>query len=399
MQPEQSSAASHLDAFLRRQFIWFHQHPEVAWQEHQTTAHIKHCLAEMGLPLLELGLDTGAAALIKGTAVPPSGTSSPASCKPVVALRADIDALPIQEGTDLPYASQNPGCMHACGHDFHLTALLGAALLLQQQASSLCGDIKLVFQPAEEGAKGSDAVLASGILDDVQEIYGLHNDPFLPPGTLAVAPGATYATVDRFSIHIQGAGGHAATPHKTADPIVAAALLTEQLQTIVSRNTNPFTQAILSITQLHAGSTWNVIPHSAQLEGTVRTLDPDAQALIQTRMRQICAGVGQASGTTIHLDIQEITPATQNDGALCDFVLQTATALKIPTAPFVPALLGEDFAVYQRKIPGVFFNFGVGASLPLHSPHFVANQQALAPAATFLSGLAQAALLRLCMTS
>ncbi|MDR2069067.1 MAG: amidohydrolase, partial [Spirochaetaceae bacterium] len=234
-----------LQSTLEDYFTWFHRHPELGFEEHKTTARIRELLLQAGVEILDTPLKTGLIARIRGR---PGG--------PVTALRADIDALPIDEATGLDYASEHPGCMHACGHDFHLTALLGAAILLRDEAEALAGTVKLVFQPAEEGAGGAQVVLDTGGLDDAEEIYGLHVTAGLAPGLIALSPGATYAAVGSFRVLVKGQGGHAAEPHHCKDPVVAAAQIINHAQTIISRGMSPFEPAVLSITRVRAGTTW-----------------------------------------------------------------------------------------------------------------------------------------------
>jgi amidohydrolase len=240
-------------------FQWFHRHPELSKKEFQTTARIREILLEYEIDeITDTSLSAGLVAVLRGK---PGGKT--------VALRADIDALPVTETTGLPYASETPGVMHACGHDFHLTALLGAAILLAGGWEKLNGNVYLIFQSAEESAEsvtGARELLATGALDTVNEIYGLHTAPALEPGIVAVGPGALYAAVALFHILIKGKSGHAAMPHLAADPIPALASVISQAQTIVSRGTDPFEAVALSITHVEAGTAWNVIPGEAMLE-------------------------------------------------------------------------------------------------------------------------------------
>ncbi|SHI22253.1 amidohydrolase [Sporobacter termitidis DSM 10068] len=372
-----------LQELLLTHFQWFHRHPELGNTERQTTARIREILAAAGVEILDTGLSTGLVAIVRGKG------------GPVVALRADIDALPVTEASGLDYASENIGCMHACGHDFHLTALLGAALLLQEQKDALDGSVKLIFQPAEELIGGARQVLDSGALDDVREIYGLHVASEVPAGTIAVSAGATHAAVGGFQITVRGKGGHAAAPHECVDPIVAAAQLVGAAQTIVSRNTDPFDKAVLSVTSVHSGNTWNVIPPDARLEGTIRALGTEQYKSIAGRFGQLCRGVALATGTEIDYTWHLGAPATNNDPALTRFAAETAEGLKLTVVPDVPGMGGEDFALYQERIPGVFWRIGVGSPQAVHHPAFVADPAPLHTAATLLAALGKAALKRL----
>jgi amidohydrolase len=377
---------SSLQSTLEEHFKWFHRHPELSLEERGATARIKEILVETGVELLDLGLETGVLACVRG----PKGGQGP-----VVALRADIDALPIQEESGLPYSSQNNGVMHACGHDFHLTALLGAAMLLNERKESLAGTVKLIFQPAEEVAGGAKKVLATGALDDIMEIYGLHVWAEIEAGAIAVCAGAEHAAVDKFDVYIKGRGGHAAQPHLCADPVVALARLINAAQTVVSRNIDPFDNAVLSVTHISSGSTWNIIPDEAYAEGTIRTLNPATRAHILKRLLEIGEGVGLSSGVDIKIVIDDRGPATDNNPELVKIVAGAAKELGLPVVQCVPNMSGEDFALYQQRVPGVFFSVGVGSEHPLHNAGFIANPTPLAGASGLLAALAEKALIRL----
>lgn len=357
-------------------YQWLHRHPELSWQEHATTDYLRSLLDEWGIPVLDTGLDTGLCAVIQG------GRPGP-----TVALRADIDALPVTEATGLACASETPGKMHACGHDFHMAALLGAARLLQQQAASLPGRVKLVFQPAEESSQGAARVMETGALDDVGAIFGLHVMPTLPKGLVGLTEGGNFAAIGRFAIRVKGKGCHAAQPHQGADPILAAAQLVQALQGVVSRNVDPMRPAVLSVTHIEAGSTWNVVPPEAFLEGTVRCFDQATQTVLDSRMEQICQGVAAASGTEIALEWTARHPGTNNSPALVALAEATARRLEMESARVAPTMLGEDFAFYQQKIPGLFLTFGMEGA-PLHHPAFAADSDYLPQASRLLAGLA-----------
>jgi amidohydrolase len=312
-----------------------------------------------------------------------------------IALRADIDALAITENTGLDYASEHTGCMHACGHDFHLTALLGAALLLRDSRDSLKGTVKLLFQPAEEGGGGALQVLGTGVLDDVSEIYGFHVAPEHEPGLVAVRSGATHAAVGAFRIYIHGKGGHAAYPHLCHDPIVAVSHFVDAAQTIVSRETDPFDQAVVSVTHINAGTTWNVIPSDALLEGTIRAKNTEKLTAISKRLEAIATNIADAFGVQADYNWQRDTVAVNNDPALTEFVADTAKKLGRTVTACTPSLGGEDYALYQERIPGTFWQIGVGSPFALHHAGFVADMAPLSGASELLAEVAKAALKRL----
>jgi amidohydrolase len=369
---------------LKQAYRYLHQHPELSFQETETTAWLRARLGSLGIETLDTGLSTGLVAIIRGD-----------QAGKTVALRADIDALPVHEETALPYASAEQGVMHACGHDFHTSALLGAATLLQQNRASLKGSVKLVFQPAEEHSGGAKLVLKTGMLADVSEIYGLHVMPMIPSGTVALRSGANHAAVGWFTIRISGRGGHAALPHTCADPIVALGQLIGALQTVVSRAVDPFENVVVSVTHVSAGSTWNVIPSEAFLEGTFRVFSNELATVVSDRIANICSGVAQSSGTEISLDWKVTTPATNNASDLVSFAAETARSLGLPPTDDLLTMTGEDFAEYQRTIPGVFVHFGIGGDKPLHNPAFLADEAQLSRAARYLASLASKSLERL----
>ncbi|MDR2783735.1 MAG: amidohydrolase [Treponema sp.] len=381
MNEKTATGFSSLQETLVTHFKWFHSHPELGHHEWETTARIRDILADAGVEILDTGLKTGLVARIGN-----GGT--------VVALRCDIDALPIAEATGLDYASKN-GCMHACGHDFHLTSMLGAAMLLKQRERQLTGAVKLIFQPAEEVANGAISVLASGALDDVAEIYGLHTTPGMPVSMIGVSPGAAYAAVGAFTIRIHGKGGHAAHPHECRDPIVALSQIIGAAQTIVSRRTNPFEPVALSFTHVEAGNTWNIIPEEAFAEGTIRAAGREQFNAIMRRLERICKGVQEICGVQIDFHCVLNAPAVHNDGELVEFVKQTAQELGLKTGPSAPTMGGEDFAFYQERIRGVFWNIGVASPEPAHNPRFIANPAALGTASALLSAIAEKSLKRL----
>jgi amidohydrolase len=373
-----------LQKILEEHFRWSHRHPEPGNMEIETTSHIRRILGDAGVEVIDSKLKTGLAARVQGRRP-----------EPVIVLRCDIDALPVTEATGLDYASENPGFMHACGHDFHICAMLGAAFLLKEQAENLDGSVTLLFQPAEEGGGGALQVLKSGVLDNAAEIYGIHAVAELAPGVIGVSPGATYATVGTFKILIKGKGAHGATPHQSRDPVIAAAQLISAAQTIVSRNTAPFDQAVLSFTHIEAGNTWNVIPETALLEGTFRAFGDEKLKTIARRLEEISRGIAAANRVDADFTWDMVTPATNNDPALVELLLKTARNLGLETVPSLPNMGGEDFALYQKNIPGVFWTIGIGSPEGHHHPGFIANLSPLSTAAELFAAIARDSLTRL----
>ncbi|WP_065647337.1 amidohydrolase [Pantoea eucrina] len=368
---------------LNEQLIAFrqelHRFPELSNQEFATTARIRQQLEAQNIRILPLALTTGLVAEVG----PESG--------PLVVLRGDIDALPVEEQSGVEFSSEHPGIMHACGHDFHSAAILGAAILLKSREAQLAGRVRFIFQAAEETGKGAPAVLASGALQDAFAIFGLHNDPTLPAGVAGSRTGALTAAVDRFVLHISGTGSHAAHPHQGNDPVVIAAQIVSAAQTLISRNTPSAENAVLSITQLHSGSAWNVIPESAWLEGTVRTFSAGTRERIEQRFRELVNGISAAFAAEITISWQAGPPAVINDEHWTAFALHQATlngldAREIPATP-----IGEDFSYYQQYIPGAFIMIGTGEAWPLHHPAFRINDDVLLPAARYLAALADTA--------
>jgi amidohydrolase len=343
-------------------FQWLHRHPELSRVEYNTTAYIGGVLEKAGIEILKTGLKTGLAARIKG------GKEGR-----VIALRADIDALPVIEETGLEYASENHGVMHACGHDFHTAALIGAALLLKKAEEEISGEVLFVFQPAEEVSGGAAGVIETGVLDDVDEIYGLHAAAEYESGVVALKEGGTFAAVAAFKINIAGKGGHAALPHQCYDPVVAACALITLAQTVVSRNSDPFDQVVLSFTHIEAGKTWNVIPAEAFIEGTIRTLSSVKAHEIAARLKEISHSIEISHQVKVSIDWWMDTPATNNDADLTSFIAKLAKKMNYTVKAYTPTMAGEDFALYQEKIRGVFFNFGVDSPHGLHHPQFIAR--------------------------
>lgn len=365
-------------------FAWLHRHPELSFEEYETTAHIRSFLEHHGVPILPLELKTGLVAEIQG--VHPG---------PVIALRCDIDALPVREESGLPYASEEEGRMHACGHDFHTAVMLYAAKNLQESRADLHGTVKVLFQPAEESSVGALDVIKLGVLDDVAAIYGIHTDISLPVGAVGISSGGVTAAVDRFVVKLTGKGTHAAHPHDGIDIVLVAAQIVTAAQSIVSRNIDPFSQGLLSITRVTAGNTWNVIPDTAELEGTVRTIGKTNRALIEERLRALVEHVALSQGARAELVWMAGPPATDNAPCFEPLVTAVAEERGLTAAPSHPSLGGEDFSFYQERVPGFYIRVGTGESYPGHHPKFKVDPAALEPAVGYFTELAQRSLLEI----
>ena len=357
-------------------FYWFHRHPELSYEEYETTERIKRELAAAGIEILQIPLKTGVTAIVRGAK--PGKTYG---------LRCDIDALPIEEETDLPYKSKTPGKMHACGHDFHTAAVFGAALLLQERKEELQGTVKILFQPAEESSHGAETVLETGVLSDVTAIFGLHTAAYLPVGTLGIRAGSVMAAVDRFELNITGTGCHGGHPDEGVDTILVAASVIQAFQSIVGRNLNPFHTGVVSVTRINGGNTWNVIPDKVELEGTVRSMEKDDRIFIERRMREIAEHTAAAYGANAELLWYPGPPATVNEKAWSAFAQKVAEESGFEVVPQRNSTGGEDFAFYLEKIPGCFINVGTGVGYPNHHPKFYADEAALTPAAEYLEKL------------
>lgn len=336
-----------------------HRYPELSNQEYETTKKISAILEQYGIEILQTPLKTGVIARITGAK--PGKT---------VALRADIDALPILEQSGVPYASVYPGVMHACGHDVHTSVLLGAAILLNEQAAQLAGTILCVFQAAEETGVGAKTVLDSGKLATVDAIFGFHNDPSLPVGALGTKVGALTAAVDRFEIQIKAKGAHAAKPHEGRDPMLVIAQIIQAFQPLVSRELAPDAHAVVSITQVHSGSTWNVIPDRGMLEGTVRTFSRENRQYIEQRIRTILTQLALLNEVEIDLLWYGNCPSVLNDATLTELSLTASKQVMTTTKIMNETAIGEDFAYYQEVIPGSFVMIGSGGPYELHDPRF-----------------------------
>ncbi|HDR7613602.1 TPA: M20 peptidase aminoacylase family protein [Bacillus mycoides] len=364
-----------------------HEYPELSYEEFETTKAIKNWLKEANITIIDSSLETGIIAEISGN-----------QNGPVVALRADIDALPIQEETDLPYTSKIQGKMHACGHDFHTAAILGAAYLLKEKEASLNGTVRFIFQAAEESGNGACKVVEAGHLKNVQAVFGMHNKPDLPVGTIGIKDGPLMAGVDRFEIEIHGVGTHAAVPDAGVDPIVASSQIVMALQTIVSRNISSSHNAVVSVTNIHSGNTWNVIPEKAILEGTVRTFQAKTREKIPALMERIIKGISDALGVKTEFRFYPGPPAVQNDKVLTDFSIQIAEKMNLNVISPTPSMAGEDFSFYQQEIPGSFVFMGTSGTHEWHHPAFTVDEEALPISAEYFALLAEEAIHQLSQT-
>ncbi|RQN03235.1 amidohydrolase [Clostridium butyricum] len=362
-------------------FHEFHRYPELSNEEFETTKKIKELLGQVDIEVLDLPLKTGLVAQVKGN---PNG--------PVVAIRCDIDALPIIEETSLSYKSLSNGKMHACGHDFHTAVVLGAAYLVKKYQGSLIGTVKFIFQPGEESGDGAQKIISTGALDDVDAIFGIHNVSDYEVGVMGLKEGAMTAAVDRFEIKITGVGSHAAKPEKSVDPIIISTNIINALQTIVSRNISPTDKALLSVTHVESGNTWNVIPETAYIEGTVRTLDEHTRELIPERMKALVEGIAKSYGGNAELIWHSGSPATKNDEEWTNFASKLGRIMGYDVKRITMGLEGEDFAYYQKGIPGVFIVVGTGISEAHHHPEYTVDEKAIIKCSRYFARLAECAL-------
>lgn len=367
---------SDFEGKLTEYFKWFHMHPELSYEEYETTEKIREILTKAQVEILPYQLKTGLVARIQG--------EKPG---PVQALRCDIDALPIKEETTLPYASGYEGRMHACGHDFHITAGLGCALWLKERKSQLHGTVKIIFQPAEESSLGALKILETDVMDDVEKIWGIHADPTNEAGVLGIREGYVTAAVDRFVVEIEGTGCHGAHPDDGIDPIPAAAAVIQAFQTIVTRNVNAFHPALISVTKLQAGNTWNVIPQTAQLEGTVRTMNHEDRILFERRIKEIAQLTAQAYGATASVQWIQGSPATYNNKEMAEYSIQKGVERGFRVVPEESSLGGDDFSFLEEKIPGCYLKIGTGKGPLIHQPGFKVDTSVIMPTVEYLVSL------------
>ncbi len=354
-----------------------HTIPELSFDCPKTAAFIKERLQEFGVDEIHEGIaQTGIVAIINGNGEGPT-----------VGLRADFDALPIEEDTGVEYASTHPGKMHACGHDGHTAMLLGAAKYMVE-TRNFSGRVALIFQPAEEDGGGAQVMCQEGMMDrfDIAEVYGIHNFPGVEEGAFFTRPGPIMAAVDSFTITINGRGGHGAMPHETADPVVAACGMVTAIQTIISRNVKSGMEKVISVTQIHTGSASNVIPDTAMINGTVRTFDKGTRDTIMRRMAEIVQGQAASYGVEAELDYEEGYPATVNSEAQTAFAAGVARGLvgeaKVDE-DFAKVAGAEDFSYMLEERPGSYLFLGAGPGAGLHHPKFNFNDEIAPVGASF----------------
>lgn len=366
---------------LRRDF---HQYPELSFKEEQTSKKVAEYLRACGLKVREQVNGYGVTADLMVD-----------EAEPMIAFRADMDALPIQEETGLPFASKIPGVMHACGHDGHTAILLGVAKLLSFQRERLKGNVRFIFQPAEEinpgGAKG---MIQEGVLEGVEAIFGLHLWSELPSGTFRTCYGPMMAAADRFIIEIEGQGGHGGMPHKTIDSIVLASHLVMASQQIISRQIDPLEAGVITFGKFSSGTAFNIIANKAVLEGTVRSFLPEIRETLHKKLKELTTGFANIYGAKIHLDYQYGYPPVENHKNEVDFILETAAKVfgRNNTGIMKPNMAGEDFSYYLKEIPGAFCFVGAQVPnkpvYPHHHPRFQIDESVLPKAAQWFCQLA-----------
>ncbi|TFL18281.1 M20 aminoacylase family protein [Jannaschia formosa] len=374
-----------LEPEMREWRRWLHRNPELQFDLPKTSGFVATKLREFGVDELHEGIaKTGMVAIIEGRR---SG--------PTIGLRADMDALPIQEATGAEHASENPGRMHACGHDGHTTMLLGAAKYLAE-TRNFAGRVALIFQPAEEGGGGGEVMVQEGIMDrfGIEQVYGIHNAPNFGEGRFYTAPGPIMAAVDTFHIDITGKGGHGAMPHETRDPIVAALGIGNAIQTIVSRNHYAMDELVVSITQIHSGSADNIIPGTAYLCGTVRTFDPSVQDMVERRLSEITRGQAASYGVTATCRYERHYPATVNDADRARFAAQVASDV-VGADRVVPdsgrEMGAEDFSYMLNARPGAYLFLGTGPGAVLHHAEYDFNDEVAPIGASFFARMVEMA--------
>jgi amidohydrolase len=366
---------------LRRDF---HAHPELGFHEVRTSGIVAQELNKLGLEFNAGIAGTGVVALLEG-----------AKPGPVILVRADMDALPIVEETGAEYASQNPGVMHACGHDGHTAILLTVARMLLAHREELAGTVKFMFQPAEEGMGGAEKMIEAGVLENpkVDKVLALHVWNEQPVGWFGISNGPMMAGAEIFKIKVEGKGGHGAAPHQSKDPILAAAQIISALQGIVSRNVAPIQTAVVSVTTIHGGETFNVIPPSVTMTGTIRTFEPEVRAIVLKRFEETVQGVAQAMGCQAIIDMERLTPATINTPEMAMRVQAIARQLfpdaRIESGNYI-TMGSEDFAFMLEKVPGCFFFVGSanpekGLDAGHHHPKFDFDEVALPRAAALMT--------------
>lgn len=360
----------------------FHAHPEIGFQEHRTSARVAELLESWGVAVTRGIGGTGLVGVLEGAR---PGRS--------IGLRADMDALPMDEETNLPYRSQTQGVFHGCGHDGHTTMLLGAARYLAE-TRDFSGRAVFIFQPAEEGLGGARAMLADGLFErfPCDELYGLHNSPYSAYARVAVRPGVAQAGAGFFDITIDGRGSHGAMPHMSLDPIAIGSALVGEVQQIVARNLDPTHPGVVSVTEFHAGSAYNVIPSQAILRGTFRFMDPADGDLIESRLGQICAGMAASHGVKIALEARRVFDVLVNDPERARNLVDVAREVvgDLAAADAEITMGSEDMADLLRVVPGAFFTLGHNGGVPLHNPGFIFDDTILPVGASIFARLVEA---------
>ena len=364
-----------------------HAHPELLYDVHRTAATVAEKLKSFGCDEVVTGIGrTGVVGVIRGS----KGGGR------VIGLRADMDALPIEEASGVPYKSTVPEKMHACGHDGHTSMLLGAANYLAE-TRNFSGTAVVIFQPAEEGGAGGKAMIQDGLMDrfHIEEVYGMHNYPGLPVGQFALRPGPLMAAADRIMIEIEGRGGHAARPHASIDSVLVGAQIINQIQSIVARNVDPLSSAVISICVFQAGSTDNVIPQTALLRGTARSLTPEVRDLLERRLHEVVTGTAQLYGATAKLTYRRDYPVTRNHERQAAFAAAVAGEVvgrERVDDDAAPVMGAEDFSFMLEARPGAFIFVGNGDSAGLHHPAYDFNDEAIPFGASYWVKLIETAL-------
>jgi hippurate hydrolase len=367
-----------------------HANPEILFEVHRTAAGVAEKLKAFGCDEVVTGIGrTGVVGVIRGHKGPPGSRS-------VIGLRADMDALPLEEKTDLPYRSTVPGKMHACGHDGHTAMLLGAAKYLAE-TRNFAGTAVVIFQPAEEGGGGGREMVKDGLMErfGIQEVYGMHNFPGMPIGQFALRPGVMLAAADRIIIEIEGLGSHAAKPHQGVDAVLVGAQIVSQIQSIVARSVDPVQSGLISICQFHGGTADNVIPQTVTLRGTARSLSPQVQDILENRLRAVVEGTALAHGAKAQLTYRRDYPMTVNHERETGFAAAVAAEVsgRDRVDPNTPPLMGgEDFSFMLQARPGAFIFMGNGDSAGLHHPAYDFNDEAIPVGASYWVRLVETAM-------
>lgn len=362
-----------------------HRIPELGLECHKTSAYVAERLREFGVDELHDGIaKTGIVAIING-----QGDG------PTIGLRADMDGLPITEETGLDYASTHEGRMHACGHDGHTAMLMGAAKYLAE-TRNFSGRVALIFQPAEEFGGGGEVMVQEGIMDrfNISQVYAIHNAPGKDFGSFNLKPGPIMAAADTFEIHLTGTGGHAARPHSCVDPVVAACSIVQALQSIVSRNRDPMDSLVVSVTQIHTGTTDNVIPETVYINGTVRTFSKEVQAMAFKRMKEIVAGQAASFGIDARVEVDYGYPPTVNDGGKAAFAADVASEIAGATGvndSVAPVMGAEDFSYMLEARPGAYLMLGQGETAGVHHPKYNFDDDIAPIGASFFARLVERA--------